>query len=65
MQNTGTWLQGPQRFSARIQFDDAGIPEKVRVGSQATVMARTQYAEWLTPLWALYIRAIAWLSYVY
>lgn len=65
MQNSGSWLSAPQRFPVRIEFDDARIPEKVRIGSQATVMAHTSSAAWLSPIWALYIRAIAMISYVY
>lgn len=65
MQNASTWLAAPQRFSVHVQFDDAAIPAKVRVGSQATIMVHGAGWGWLSPLWSIYIRALSLLSYVY
>jgi hypothetical protein len=41
------------------------MPWEVRLGSQATVLIYTGEANWLDPLWGLYIRIRAYLSYVY
>lgn len=65
MQNSSTWLTAPQRFSVHVQFDDTSIPYKVRVGSQATIMAHSAGWGWLSPLWSVYMRALSLLSYVY
>ncbi len=61
-----TWLDEPQRFSVRLDFDPPeSMPWEVRLGSQATVLIYTGEARWLDPLWGLYIRIRAYLSYVY
>jgi multidrug resistance efflux pump len=62
-----TWMSEPQRFAVRLEFDPPdSLPRgSVRLGSQATVLVQTEEATWLSPLWRLYIRVLALLSYVY
>jgi multidrug resistance efflux pump len=61
-----TWLSEPQRFAVRLEFDPPNaFPRGVRLGSQATVLVYTPEAEWLRPLWKIYIRFRALMSYVY
>lgn len=62
-----TWLAESQRFAVRLDFDPPGsMPRGIlRLGSQATVLVYTEEATWMSPLWQLYIRALAVLSYVY
>ena len=62
----GEWMTAPQRLPVRIEFDPPDqFPTGVRLGSQATVMVRTEGFSPLRPLWWLYIRVLSWLSYVY
>lgn len=62
----GEWLTTPQRLPVRIEFDPPDqFPTGVRLGSQATVMVRTEGFSPLRPLWWLYIRVLSLLSYVY
>jgi multidrug resistance efflux pump len=61
-----TWLNEPQRFAVRLEFDPPdALPRGVRLGSQATVLVYTAETAWLRPLWKLYIRFRALMSYVY
>ena len=56
----------PQRFAVRFEFDPPDVlPTGVRLGSQATVVVLTEEAVWLRPLWRLFTRCRAILSYVY
>lgn len=58
------YLSGPQRHGVVIEFDPPNsIPKGVRVGSQATVMVRGEASGALGPLWWLWMRALAVLSY--
>jgi multidrug resistance efflux pump len=60
------WLSEPQRFAVRLEFDPPNaFPRGVRLGSQATVLVYTEEAGWLHPLWRVYIRFRALMSYVY
>ena len=61
-----SWMNEPQRFAVRFDFDPPGsFPRGVRLGSQATVMVYSEHSVWLRPLWKIYIRARALMSYVY
>jgi multidrug resistance efflux pump len=61
-----TWLNEPQRFAVRLEFDPPdSLPYISRLGSQATVMVYTHDAAWLDPLWAFFMRVRALISYVY
>ncbi len=62
---SGKWLSAAQRHPVRIAFEGEGIPRKVRVGSQVTALVRTESSGPLAPLWWLWIRSLAVLSYVY
>ena len=59
-------MTDPQRFAVRLEFDPPDtLPRGVRLGSQATVLVYSPEAVWLRPLWKLYIRFRALMSYVY
>ena len=61
-----SWMSEPQRFAVRLDFDPPdSLPRGVRLGSQATVMVYTEEAPWLRPVWGLFIRIRALISYVY
>jgi multidrug resistance efflux pump len=62
----GEWLTTAQRLPVRIEFDPPDrVPEGVRLGSQATVMVRTQGFSPLRPVWWAYIRMRSLFSYAY
>jgi multidrug resistance efflux pump len=61
-----SWMNEPQRFAVRFDFEPPGsFPRGSRLGSQATVMVYSEHSVWLRPLWKVYIRARALMSYVY
>ena len=61
------WLREPQRFPVRIvvdRVDEDGLQPPIRSGAQANVVVLTRRAGVFKPLAHLWIRAIAWLSYL-
>jgi multidrug resistance efflux pump len=61
------WLREPQRFPVRIEVapvDKDEVQPPTRSGAQANVVVLTGRAFIMNPLAHLWIRAIAWLSYL-
>jgi multidrug resistance efflux pump len=58
------WFRDPQPMPMRILFDPESRPKNLRLGSQATVMVFARdapIANWIGRLW---MRVMAWLTYV-
>ena len=61
------WLREPQRFPVRIEVapvDQDDVQPPTRSGAQANVVVLTGNAFIMNPLAQLWIRAVAWLSYL-
>ena len=61
------WLREPQRFPVRVEIDPvdkADVQPPNRSGAQANVVVLTGNAWLFNPLAQLWIRAVAWLSYL-
>lgn len=68
VQNNRDWLRQAQRFPVVIGFDVAeyeALPQQLRVGGQASVIAYSEGHGLLRLLGKAYIRLMSWLSYAY
>lgn len=68
IQNNRDWLRQSQRFPVIVGFDVAqsgALPEALRVGGQASVIAYAEGHPVLRLLGKAYIRLMSWLSYAY
>ena len=68
IRNDRDWLRQSQRFPVIIGFDtrqDAALPEQLRIGGQASVIAYSDGTGLLRLLGKAHIRLASWLSYVY
>ncbi|MEM8491015.1 MAG: HlyD family secretion protein [Pseudomonadota bacterium] len=65
--NSRDWLRQSQRFPVEVDFSevDAAQLKNLRIGGQVSVMAYSDKATVLRWLGKAYIRAMAWLSYLY
>ncbi len=68
VQNSRDWLRQAQRFPVVVGFDTAqsqNLPQSLRVGGQASVIAYSEGHGLLAVLGRVYIRLMSWLSYAY
>ncbi|MEO0436144.1 MAG: HlyD family secretion protein [Pseudomonadota bacterium] len=65
--NSRDWLRQSQRFPVEIGFSDLDSTQltNLRIGGQVSVIAYSEEATVLRWLGKVYIRAMAWLSYLY
>lgn len=62
IKNQSGWVRDPQRFAARIVFDE-GVPRGIRYGSQANIVVYTGDNPLANAIGAGLIRLVSWLSY--
>jgi len=68
VQNSRDWLRQAQRFPVVVGIDTAqsqDLPQSLRVGGQASVIAYSEGHGLLAVLGRVYIRLMSWLSYAY
>ena len=58
------WLRDPQRFPVRLVFEGMEFPKGVRYGSQANIIVYANNNAVMDLLGSLWIRAVAYLSYL-
>lgn len=65
IRNPSGWLREAQRFPVRIRFETEGYPRGIRYGAQANVVVYATDNWVMNGLAWLWVRAVAWLSYLY
>ncbi|HEX7073425.1 MAG TPA: HlyD family secretion protein [Hyphomicrobiaceae bacterium] len=65
IRNPSGWLREAQRFPARVRFETDAYPRGIRYGAQANIIVYTTDNRVMNGLAWLWIRAVAWLSYLY
>ena len=58
------WIRDPQPLPVRIEFDPDTRPRGIRLGSQANVIIYTGDNPVMNALGWIWIRLVAWLTYV-
>jgi multidrug resistance efflux pump len=58
------WLRDPQRFPVRLVFEGMEFPKGVRYGSQVNIIIYADDSAVMDALGSLWIRAVAFLSYL-
>lgn len=62
--NDSGWIRDPQRFVVRIRLDPEKRPSDIRVGSQASAVVYTERNGLTDFVGRVWIRLVAWLSYL-
>jgi len=64
IQDQSGWLRDPQRFPVRLVFEEMEFPKGVRYGSQVNIIVYADDNAIMDTLGSLWIRAVAFLSYL-